>query len=59
MSMAGQAMTFEAHYSDFRSWQGILVAAREDQFAMGRPIGYTVIDKVDFPTALPEQSFQP
>lgn len=53
------AMEFTTEYSEFRSWEGVLVAAREEQYAMGQHIGYTVIEAVEFPGALDPETFRP
>jgi len=59
MAMGGAKMEFTTRYSDFREWDGILIAAREEQFAMGRHTGFTVIERVEFPADLPKEAFLP
>lgn len=59
MTFGGQSIEFATHYSDFRSHGGRTYAAREEQFATGRHIGYSIIDKVDYPETLPDTAFEP
>jgi len=47
MRRAGTAMEFGAEYVDFRQWSGVMVAGREEQYAMGQHIGYTVVEKIE------------
>lgn len=59
MRQGGIAMEFSAVYSGFREWSGVLLPAREEQYAMGQHIGYTVIEQIE---ALPDPdpaAFQP
>jgi hypothetical protein len=50
---------FVTTYSDFRTVAGVLVAMREENWANGRSTGETVLEKVEFPTALPRETFEP
>lgn len=59
MRRAGAAMEFGAAYSDFRRWSGILVAAREEQYAMGQHIGHTVIEKIELLSEPDPAAFRP
>jgi hypothetical protein len=52
-------MEFSAEYHEHRMIEGVLVAMREEQFAMGRHIGYTTLDTVEFPDQVPPGSFVP
>ena len=46
-------------YSGFVRVAGVLVAMREENWANGRSTGETVLEKVEFPSALPEGTFGP
>lgn len=59
MRRAGRSMEFGADYSDFRNWAGVLVPAREDQYAMGQPIGHTVIEEFEALAAPDPAAFRP
>ena len=59
MSMQGQHMDFTTAYSDHREFDGVVLATRENQFAMGRPIGRTEIEQVLFPDKVPAVFFAP
>jgi hypothetical protein len=52
-------LDFVTTYSDFRTISGVLVAMREESWANGRTTGETVLEKVEFPAALPEGLFGP
>lgn len=58
MTFRDQTVEFATHYSDFRSHDGRTYAAREEQFATGRHIGYSIIDKVEYPETLPDSAFE-
>ena len=55
----GMAMEFSTDYGDFRVQDGLLVAAREEQRAMGQPAGVTLIDEVDLLDAVASDAFRP
>jgi hypothetical protein len=55
----GMPIEFVTTYSDFRTVAGVLVAMREENWANGRSTGVTVLEKVEFPAALPEGTFRP
>jgi hypothetical protein len=55
----GSPLEFVTTYSDFRSVSGVLVAMREENWANGRSTGETVLEKVEFPAALPDGLFGP
>jgi hypothetical protein len=60
LQLAGQpAMQFATTYDDFRTWNGILFAAREEQFAMGRHVGHTLIEEVEILTDAESEYFRP
>jgi hypothetical protein len=52
-------MEFATTYADFRSWNGILVAGREEQYAMGRHVGHTLIEKVEILDSVNPEEFRP
>ena len=52
-------MTFATDYSGFRQVEGILVAGREDQSAMGQPIGHNLIDQMELLESVPNDLFRP
>jgi hypothetical protein len=53
------AIEFVTTYSGFVRVAGVLVAMREENWANGRSTGETVLEKVEFPSALPEGTFGP
>lgn len=59
MTFGEQVMEFATHYSDFRGQGGRTHAGREEQFAMKQHIGYSIIDKVEYPATLPDSAFEP
>lgn len=60
LSMGGaEAMDFATAYYEFRTWDGILFAAREEQYAMGTYTGRTVIEEVQVLEEVPPGSFRP
>ncbi len=54
-----KTLEFAAVYSGFRKENSRVHAAHEEQFAMGMQMGYSVIEKVDYPESLPESTFVP
>src|SRR6266545_841075 len=52
-------LEFATTYEDFRAVEGVLVAFREKNWANGRSTGETVLEKVEFPKALPPELFRP
>jgi hypothetical protein len=56
---AGPPVEFVTAYSDFRTVEGVLVAFREDSWANGSRTGETVLERVEFPAALPAELFRP
>jgi hypothetical protein len=54
-----QPVAFETTYDDFRKVDGVLVAFHEVNWANGRTTGETVLEKVEFPRALPAGTFSP
>ncbi len=52
-------LEFVTTYEDFRKVDGVLVAFRERNWANGRSTGETVLEKVEFPKALPDATFRP
>lgn len=59
MVMGCQTIEFSAEYGEFRIWDGIVVATREAQHAMGQAIGYTLLEQVEMGVSLPKGSFKP
>ena len=59
MAFGAQTVEFATHYSDFHSQGGRTYAGREEQFATGRHIGYSIIDRVEYPQTLPDSAFEP
>ena len=59
MTFGGQTVEFATHYSDFHNQGGRTHAGREEQFATGRHIGHSIIDKVEYPETLPDGAFEP
>jgi hypothetical protein len=57
--MGEGTMEFATAYSDFRTINGRLHAAREEHYAMGQHTGYSVIEKVSYPKNLPDSAFTP
>jgi len=55
----GMPLEFVTTYGDFRTVGGVVVAFREQNWANGRSTGETVLEKVDFPKALPDGAFRP
>jgi hypothetical protein len=55
----GMPLEFVTSYDDFRKIDGVLVAFREKNWANGRSTGETVLEKVEFPKALPDATFRP
>jgi hypothetical protein len=56
---AGPPVSFETIYSEFRTVDGVLVAFHEDNWANGTRTGDTVLEKVEFREALPDDLFRP
>jgi hypothetical protein len=54
-----KTMEFATIYGDFQTWEGRLFAGREEQFAMGRNIGYTLIETVEFLDTVAPGTFRP
>lgn len=52
-------LDFGTAYSDFRMWNGVLMAMREDQYALGQYIGHVEITAVDSPAQIPADIFRP
>ena len=52
-------VAFETTYDDFRKVDGVLVAFHEVNWANGKTTGETVLQKVEFPRALPPETFAP
>ena len=52
-------MQFITEYSDFRRIGGHLVATREEHYAMGRHIGHSIIEQLDFPAEPGDAAFLP
>jgi hypothetical protein len=52
-------LEFVTTYGDFRKVHGVVVAFRERNWANGRSTGETVLEKVEFPKALPDEIFRP
>ncbi|MDH3595709.1 MAG: hypothetical protein OEU09_13115 [Rhodospirillales bacterium] len=52
-------MEFATTYANFQSWNGILVAGREEQYAMGRHVGHTRIEKVEVLASVAPEDFRP
>jgi len=52
-------LEFATTYEDFRAVEGVIVAFREKNWANGRSTGETVLEKVEFPKALPPDVFRP
>ena len=52
-------LEFVTTYGDFRKVDGVSVAFREQNWANGRTTGETVLEKVEFPKALPDVTFRP
>ncbi len=50
---------FVTTYSGFVRVDGVLVAMREQNWANGQSTGETVLEKVEFPSALPPETFEP
>jgi len=59
MPSAKGTMEFATVYEDFKSQGGRLYAAMEQHYALGRHIGYTKIEKIEFTDVLPEDLFEP
>jgi hypothetical protein len=55
----GGEMEFGTRYEDFRRQDGLLYAAMERHYVMGRPTGYTRIEQVEFLDRLPDDLFEP
>ncbi len=55
----GMPLEFVTSYSDFRKVNGVTVAFREQNWANGRSTGETILEKVEFPKALPDATFRP
>ncbi len=56
---AQMPVAFETTYGDFRKVDGVLVAFHEVNWANGSTTGETVLEKVEFPRALPPATFAP
>ena len=52
-------MQFITEYRDFRHIGGHLVATREEHYAMGRHIGHSIIEQLDFPADPGDGAFLP
>lgn len=59
LTVGTQAMEFATRYSDFRSANGRTYAGHEEQYAMGQHIGDSVIESVEYPPTLPDNTFEP
>ncbi|HEX9400075.1 MAG TPA: hypothetical protein VF912_08205 [Anaeromyxobacter sp.] len=55
----GMPLEFVTTYGDFRKVDGVIVAFHEKNWANGRSTGETVLEKVEFPKALPDAAFRP
>lgn len=55
----GMPLAFETTYGDFRKVEGVLVPFLERNWANGRATGETVLEKVSFPSRLPDAHFRP
>jgi hypothetical protein len=55
----GMPLEFVTTYGDFRKVDGVLVPFHERNWANGRSTGETVLDRVEFPKALPAATFRP
>ncbi len=55
----GMPLEFVTTYEDFRNVAGVLVPFREKNWANGQSTGETVLEKVEFPKALPAGTFRP
>ena len=58
-SAEGKTVDFSTTYSDFRPENGRIHASREEQYAMGRHIGNSVIERVEYPQTIPDSAFTP
>ena len=59
MSLDDRAAEFITNYSDFRRVGDRIHAGREEQFAIGKYIGYSIIDSVEYPESMPDSAFAP
>ncbi|MFM9845831.1 MAG: hypothetical protein ACKVP3_01555 [Hyphomicrobiaceae bacterium] len=59
VALGGAIMEFMTVYSEFNSLDGVLVATREEQYAMGNYVGWTSISRIDFPESIAASSFRP
>ena len=59
LTMAQNSVEFATVYSDFRKGNGRIRAAHEDQFAMGRYLGHSRIDKIEYPESMQDSVFLP
>jgi hypothetical protein len=57
--LAETEIEFATLFSDFKSRDGRVYAAREEQFAAGRKTGYSFLDKVEYLDSLPDSAFAP
>ncbi len=57
--LAQTEIEFATMFSDFKSRDGRVYAAREEQFAAGRKTGYSFLDKVEYLDSLPDSAFAP
>lgn len=55
----GASMEFATRYREYRHWQGRLYAGKEEQYAMGRYTGYTVIDDMEILDSVGPGAFRP
>lgn len=58
-TMGPNTMEFATIYTEFRSAGGRIHASREEHYAMGQHTGYSDIDRVEYPDAIPDSAFAP
>lgn len=59
MELEGKPMEFASLYDDFRVVDGRLLSFKEEHFAMGDNIGYTLLERVEFVDSFPDGTFRP
>lgn len=52
-------MEFATGYQDFKTFDGILLATREENYAMRQHIGHTIINEAIWDNKIPLQTFRP
>lgn len=59
MEMAGSRIEFRTDYADHRTVDGVLLAHREDHWAMGVHTGTSILEKIELNGTIAPEAFRP